>query len=162
MSKLIAFVLMLCVSVFAVVRGSADKPDYVETEIYIVDGGLMRLIPISEQILEGDREFMAKQCLRRLIRGYDKNKKIRRLIPADYSCMSLKLNRETAYINIKTKYFEGVITNRDIERLLVYQIVNTITAVDGIDTVKFTLDGKSSKRWGGYLDLRNVFFPEQL
>ncbi len=160
MGRAIAFILMLCISLFTFVKGSAEKPEYIDTPIYIVDAGLMRLIPVSEQIAEGDTEFKARQCLRRLIKGYDKNKKIRRLIPDEYSCMSVNVERETAYINIKSKYFEGVITSRDIERLLVYQIVNTITAVEGIDTVKFTVDGKSIKKWGGYLDLRNVFFPE--
>lgn len=162
LKQIILFVLMLTTAAFGVIRAQTDKPETDFTEIYVVDSELMRLIPVTEQLIKGDAEFMAQQSLRRLIEGYDDNRKIRRLIPDKPGCVSLKLDGRTALVNLKTKYFKNSVTSRDIEKLFVYQLVNTVTAVEGIDAVKFTLDGSPSKKLAGFLDMRDLFVPDYL
>lgn len=162
MKRIILFTILLMTAVFGIVRAQTDKPELTDTEIYVVDSELMRLIPITEQLIKGDTEFMAQQAVRRLIRGYDGNRKIRRLIPEISGCMSLRLDGETACINIKTKYIKEKLTNRDLEKLFVYQLVNTVSSIPGIDVVKFTLDGCRAKELSGFLDMREVFYPDYL
>ncbi|MDO5396426.1 MAG: GerMN domain-containing protein [bacterium] len=162
MKRIILFTAMLITAVFGIVRAQADRPELASAEIYVVDSELMRLIPVTEQLIKGDGEFMAQQAVRRLIRGYDSNRKIRRLIPERGDCISLKLNDRIACINLKTKYLKDELTSRDLEKLFVYQVVNTVTAVPGIDAVKFTLDGCQTKKLAGYLDMRDVFVPDYL
>ena len=162
MKQIILFVLMLTTAVLGVIKARSDKPEITYTEIYVVDSELTRLIPITERLIKGDAEFMAQQTLRRLIEGYDNNKKIRRIIPDKPGCVSLALDGHVACVNIKTKYVTDKLTSRDIEKLFVYQIVNTVTAIDGIDAVKFTLDGSSAKKLAGFLDMRNLYFPDYL
>lgn len=162
LKQIILFALMLVTALYGVIRAQSDKPELDSTEIYVVDSELMRLIPVTEQLIKGDTEFMAQQTLRRLIQGYDDNKKIRRLIPDKSGCISLKLDGQVACVDIKTKYLGDNLTSRDIEKLFVYQVVNTVTAVDGIDAVKFTLDGSPAKKLAGFLDMRNLFVPDYL
>lgn len=162
MKQIIMFILLLSTAVTSFFFGRADKPQLTDIPVYVVDAQLMRLIPVAEPVIEGDTEFMAQQVMRRLISGHDKNRKIRRIIPDSGACMSLKVRDKVANINIKTKYFKNCLTSRDIEKLCVYQIVNSITEVEGIEAVKFTIDGKSTKKLAGYLDMRDLFVPDYL
>lgn len=162
MKQIIMFILLLSTAVTSFFFGCADNPQLTEVPVYVVDMQLMRLIPISEPIIDGDAEFMAQQVIRRLISGHDKNRKIRRLIPENGGCMSLKVTDKVANINIKAKYFKDILTSRDIEKLCVYQIVNSVTEIEGIEAVRFTIDGRSTKKLAGYLDMRDLFVPDYL
>ena len=44
--------------------------------------------------------------------------------------------------------------------LIVYQIVNSLTSIDGIDNVRFTVDGKVKKEYAGFIDMRETFIPD--
>ena len=50
--------------------------------------------------------------------------------------------------------------NRDLEYLFVYQIVNSLTSIEGIDAVNFKIDGKIQKKFKGFVDMREVFVPD--
>ena len=53
--------------------------------------------------------------------------------------------------------------NRDIEKLFIYQIVNTLTSIKGIRFVKFTIDGVIHKDFIGFYDMRDTYkftYPE--
>lgn len=162
LKQILLFILLLSTAAISLFFGRADKPQLTDVPVYVVDAQLMRLIPVSEPVIEGDSEFMAKQVVRRLIRGHDKNRKIRRLVPENGGCMSIKVRDKVANINIKSKYFKDCLTSRDIEKLCVYQIVNSVTEIEGIEAVKFTIDGRSTKKLAGYIDMRDLFVPDYL
>ena len=44
--------------------------------------------------------------------------------------------------------------------LMVYSIVNSLTEIDGIVNVRFTIDGRVQKDFVGYLDMRETFIPD--
>ena len=53
--------------------------------------------------------------------------------------------------------------SRDIEKLFIYQIVDTLTGIKGIRFVKFTVDGVVKKDFMGYYDMRETYkfvYPE--
>ena len=152
---------MAATAVFSVVKAWSDTPQMTETNIYVVDSELMRLLPIETEIIDGAPDFKAGQALRVLINGYDNNRKIRRLIPDDSRSLTLKVRNGCANIDIHTKRLSGI-NSRDIERLFIYQLVNTLTSIDGIDTVRFTIDGEQKKRFAGYMDMREIFVHDPL
>ena len=39
-------------------------------------------------------------------------------------------------------------------------IVNSLTSIDGIVKVKFTIDGKPQKNFKGFIDMREAFIPD--
>ncbi len=164
MRRLVFLFIIICgITSFAVAcRTSGDVPK-TQTQVYFVDARLMRLLPYTAEIIDADTEHMAKAALEVLINGRDDNNNIRRLIPADKDCLSVSVKDNIAYVDIDSKIKKTLNFNRDIEKLFVYQIVNTLTSVKGIRFVKFTVDGAVHKDFLGFYDMREAYkftYPE--
>lgn len=165
MKRLLFFTIILISSVICVFLALRDKPQNIKTEIYVVDSELMRLIPIETDIIQGAPEFMAKQAVTKLIIGYDNNRKIRRLIPNSKKSLTVAVKGSRAEVNINSAVFKesGIsINSRDIEKLFIYQLVNTLSSISGIETVTFTIDGKTEKRFAGFADMREIFVADYM
>ena len=63
-----------------------------------------------------------------------------------------------AYVDIKQELADKHPEGRDLELLTVYSIVNSLTGLDGIVNVRFTIDGKRQKDFKGYIDMRETFY----
>ncbi len=136
-----------------------DKP-MVEAKLYFVDVQMMRLLPLKVYIYDSTPQKEAKILLNELIRGRDDNPKIRRIIPDIKNCMSVKVEDKTAYVDIKKEMVENHPDGRDLEILTVYSIVNSLTSIKEIETVRFTIDGKRQKDFKGFVDMRETFIPD--
>jgi spore germination protein GerM len=67
---------------------------------------------------------------------------------------SVDVYGDTAYVNLSARFKEACAgMTAQSEMLLVYSIVNTITAMDGISKVQFTVEGKQVDKLAGYLCL---------
>ena len=158
--KHIAFVLILAAAFGAVVAARGMKVQTEEVKLYFVDAEMMRLIPISTTIPKTNTQKMAQYVVDELIEGRDDNPKIRRIIPKEKRCMTVKVKDKIAYVDIKNSMVEAQPDGRDLEMLTVYSVVNSLTDLDGIVNVRFTIDGKTQKDFKGYLDMRETFIPD--
>ena len=131
-----------------------------EVRLYFTDAQILKLLPVRVQIPELSTEEQAKLVIDALIEGDDDNLKIRRTIPDIRGCMSVKVRDEIAYVDIKRSMVENHVEGRDMELLTVYSIVNSLTSIKGITNVRFTVQGKVSKDFMGYLDMRETFIPD--
>lgn len=157
------FIILSGVVSFAVACSKSHDVPKTETKIYYADARLMRLLPYSAEIIDADTEHMAKAALEVLIQGRDENDNIRRIIPEKDDCLSVYVKDNIAYVDIDSKIKESLNYNRDIEKLFIYQIVNTLTSVKGIRFVKFTVDGDIHKDFLGFYDMRRTYkftYPE--
>jgi len=67
---------------------------------------------------------------------------------------SVDVYGDTAYVNLSARFKEACAgMTAKSEMLLVYSIVNTVTAMDGISKVQFTVEGKQVDKLAGYLCL---------
>lgn len=161
MRKIVFFVLLtICVGV--IVFSCREELPVTSTDLYVVDAELMRLIPIEVEMCKTDKDGQAKFVIERLISGFDENPKIRRLIPDIKNAMSVKVKGSTAYVNISNKMVKNHPDGRVLEKLTVYSIVNSLTEIDGINSVRFTVNKKVTKKFMGYLDMRNIFRKEDV
>ncbi len=156
----IAFVLILAIGFGTVVMTHSMKAEMTEVKVYFVDAEMMRLIPVKTSIPKANTERMAQKVLDEIILGHDDNPKIRRIIPKIENCMSAKVVGEIAYVDIKSEMTDGHPDGRDLELLTVYSIVNSLTGIDGITNVRFTIDGKVQRDFKGHLDMRETFIPD--
>ena len=65
--------------------------------------------------------------------------------------------------DILSEIKDEITVSRDIEKLFIYQVVNTLTSIKGIRFVKFTIDGEIHKNFLGFYDMRDVYsytYPE--
>ena len=161
MKKIVFFVLILtCAATIVFARGE-DKP-MEEVKLYIVDAEMMHLIPTEISIRKMNTQGEAREVVAALIRGFDENPKIRRLIPKIRGCMSVKVEGNTAHVNITKAMVKNHPDGRVLEQLTVYSIVNSLTSIRGIDNVQFTIDGKIRRDFMGYMDMRGAFAFENV
>ena len=157
------FIILSGVISFAVACSKSDDVPKTQTQIYYVDARLMRLLPYSAEIIDADTDHMAKAALEALVAGRDNNDNIRRVIPDMDDCLSVYVKDNIAYVDINSKIKKKMNYNRDIEKLFIYQIVNTLTSVKGVRFVKFTVDGDIHKDFLGFYDMRRTYkytYPE--
>ncbi len=148
---------------FAVACARSDEVIKTPATIYYVDAEMNRLLPYDDEIPDADAEHMAAAVTEKLIEGRDDNDKIRRLIPKEEDCISTRVDGNTVYVDIKSYIAEGLPYSRDIEKLFIYQIVDTLTSIKGIRFVRFTVDGEVRRDFMGYYDMRETYkfvYPE--
>lgn len=132
----------------------------INAQIYYVDHSMLRLIPVNLNLEKTTTKDAANEIIETLIEGNDKNSKILRVIPSEEKCMSVKLNDKTAIVNLKESFIKNKPENKIHGLLAVYSIVNSLTSIEGIDTVKFQIDGKEDKGFVSGLDMRETFIPD--
>ena len=132
----------------------------INAQIYYVDHSMLRLIPINLNLGKTTTKNAANLIVDKLIEGNDKNPKILRVIPSKVKCMSVKLKNKTAIVNLKKDCIKNKPENKIHGLLAVYSIVNSLTSIEGIDTVQFRIDGKEDKGFVSGLDMRETFIPD--
>ena len=129
-------------------------------EIYYIYSDMLRIVSVEFPCKENSTEGQATEVIAQLIEGQDKNKKIRRMIPDIKNCLRVRVENDVAYVDISGKCIEHFQDGRVAEELIVFQIVNSLTSIDGIVKVRFTIDGKSKKDFKGFIDMRETFIPD--
>ena len=152
---------IISLSVFLFILLSAvsfgKDAEYESVAVYFVDSQMLRLVGVQTQIEKNDVNSQAKEVIQTLIEGHDDNKKIRRVLPKIKNGMTVKVFEGIAYVDIKEKMLEKQERGRDIENLAIYSIVNSLTEIDGIKAVRFTIDGIAREDYVGYIDMRDTF-----
>ncbi|HIU48835.1 MAG TPA: GerMN domain-containing protein [Candidatus Avimonoglobus intestinipullorum] len=132
-------------------------------ELYFVDSQMLRLMKTEYNVGRVSRQKAAEKVLEELIKGRDENEKILRLIPNVKKCMTVKVEHNIAYVDLKKSFVEQYTSDeRQHEILLVYSIVNSLTSVEGISNVRFTIEGKEESKLKGFIDMRETFIPDYL
>ncbi len=154
------FVLLAAVCTFAVSSFGTSGIQMTSVKLYFTDAQILKLLPTRVQIPKFNTEEQAKYVLKLLIKGDDDNLKIKRTIPNIKGCMSVYVKDGIAYVDIKNSAVKNHAEGRDIELLTVYSVVDSLTSVEGIHNVRFTVNGKKQKDFMGYLDMRETFIPD--
>ncbi len=141
---------------------NADEVNAVNetVDLYFVDSELMMLIPSTYYIPDVSREKAAKKVISELISGRDDNDKIMRIMPKIKNGVTVKVKNDTAYVNLSNEFVQTHTDNAHKEILTVYSIVDSLTSIDGIKKVRFTIGGKEQAKFKGNIDMREVFFPD--
>lgn len=160
MFRNILFVIILAVGFTTVGAATREASESVQVKLYFTDADFMRLIPENTSVKKTDVQNEARAVIRELIKGRDQNPKIRRLIPDIKRCMTVSTRGDVAYVDITQKMIDVHPEGREAERLTVYQIVNSLTSIDGIECVRFTVNGSTQKNFMGYLDMREPFVAD--
>ncbi|MGN1115402.1 MAG: GerMN domain-containing protein [Candidatus Ornithomonoglobus sp.] len=164
MKKIIfALIMVTGITCFVIACSRREQVPTVKTEIYFVDSEMNRLLPYSEDIIDADAEHQVSAVVDKLIAGHDDNAKIRRLLPDKRGYISAKVNDNIVYVDLSSEIADELPCSRDIEKLVIYQIVDSVTRVKGIRFVRFTIDGEIKQDFMGFYDMRNTYkyvYPE--
>ena len=158
MKKIILTCVVLAVSLL-VVSGYKGK-EKKKVELYFVDSSMQRLIASDFYVDARDSSEAARLVIAELLEGRDSNNKIMRIMPNVKNGLSVKVKNGTAVVNISREFQQKHSAMRHHEALTIYQIVNSLTSIDGIVNVKFTIDNKEEKDFKGFCDMRETFIPD--
>ena len=154
------FLLAAILLTAALVAGWHVKKPSETVQLYFVDSSMLRLIPSDFEVGTKNPSKAAKIVINELLRGRDDNDKILRLIPNVKNGLSVKVRGTTAYVNMSDEFVRLHSDIRRHEILTIYSIVDSLTSVDGIVNVKFTIDGREEKDFKGFCDMRETFIPD--
>lgn len=162
MKKFIAFyfAFLAIITFFSMDRTATTSVEADKVTLYFADRQMMRLVPMDYYINSTDTLGEINTVLAELIKGRDTNSAVRRILPRENDLLSAKYDGETAYININTAYLDFWEKGYDMEQLVVYQIVNSVSSVEGVDRVKFLFDGEVRKDFLHSIDMRDTFVPD--
>lgn len=158
--KKIIFAVILIIGFSTIFFSCNNHQTMVGVKLYFVDSEMLRLLPVEIYISDTTPQKKAQAVIDELIQGRDDNPKILRTIPNIKNCMSVKVKDTTAYVDISKEMTEAHPDSRELELLTVYSIVNSLTGIEGITTVRFTIDHEVSKDFMGYIDMRETFIPD--
>ncbi len=155
-------VIALFVAVISLYSGGRQAIEPVSSgntpQVFFVDRRLHRLISLDFPE-KGSPDAICRKMVKELIIGRDNNEEILRIIPKEPGIISVNVKKNAAYVDLSKDIFAKIEKNPENERLIIYQIVNSLASVDGIDRVLFTIDGKVEKDFMGYMDMREIFTP---
>ncbi len=78
-------------------------------------------------------------------------------LPKGAKKLTVKVDNKTATVNMTKDFVKKHPGGSTGEVLTVYAIVNTLTGIDGIDTVKFTIDDETVQEFKGHLEFDKPF-----
>lgn len=155
---------LFCLSLTAIVYFSAGAGQAVRVnepaQIYYVDRRLHHLIPIDYISKSSNPQKIAREITENLILGKSDNSEILQLLPRTENSIKVDVKKNTALVDLSSELCEKIVKNPENERLIVYQLVNSLTSIEGIDTVQFTIGGKTKRDFLGFLDMREIFTPD--
>ena len=159
MKKIITGVVIL-IAVISVTTGCNSQSKAMKVKLYFVDSSMQRLIPSDFTVETKKPEKAAKLVISELLKGRDNNPKILRLIPNIKDGLNVKIKGSTAYVNMSSEFIKNHSDARQHEYLTIYSIVNSLTSVEGIVNVRFTIDNHEQKKFKGFCDMRETFIPD--
>jgi len=130
--------------------------------LYFDDSNSDLLLSVSRSMEQG-KTWSARARVLELLRGPlkgDGNDVLPVMPPgvADADILSVDVYGDTAYVNLSQNFKNACAgMTAKTEMLLVYAIVNTITAMDGISKVQFLVEGKQTQTLAGTLCLADPF-----
>jgi len=130
--------------------------------LYFDDSNSDLLLPVSRSMEQG-KTWSARARVLELLRGPLKGDgdDVLPVMPpgvTDADILSVNVYGDTAYVNLSQRFRSACAgMTAKTEMLLVYAIVNTITAMDGISKVQFLIEGKQTQTLAGTLCLADPF-----
>lgn len=122
--------------------------------VYFVNEDATGLVAESRQVRVSDD--LLRATLEQLIRGPE-NPKLSQAIPSGTRILETRLDGSTAYVSfsheLRTQHWGGSTG----EIMTVYAIVNSLTALPGVDRVLILLEGRYEETLVGHLILDEAF-----
>ena len=130
--------------------------------IYFADTDSDLLLAVSRS-MEQEETWSAKARVLEILRGplagdVDNAWPVMPNGVTESDILSVDVYTDTAYVNVSQNFKDAcaLFSSQD-EMLLVYSIVNTITAMDGINKVQFLVEGEQTDTLTGYLCIADPF-----
>ena len=104
-----------------------------------------RLLEVDKSVRDSNTVSPERTVIRELLAG-PKPGEGYAVLPADASLLSINIRDGICYLNFDEKFVSGMEAGK--EELAIYAVVNSLTSLDGIDQVQFTINSSSDVKLG--------------
>lgn len=127
--------------------------------LYFADEDKSSLVREYRKINITDTRPVEEYILAELIKG-PKDKKNIGLLSENTGVTSVEVTDGTCYVNFKRGFESENSASKEVQRLLIYSVVNSMTGRDGVKNVQFLIDGKKADKFGD-LDISTPLFRNE-
>lgn len=93
---------------------------------------------------------LASTVINELIKGPSDDVSFKRTVPAEAKLLTpVSISGKVATVDMSKEFKTKHPGGKDAEKMTIYSIVNSLTELEGIEKVKFTIDGKAQKEYMG-------------
>lgn len=118
-----------------------------EITLYFAEKGTNQLVPETRTIKVTDQLPLAQYILNELIHGTQEEGHENVLSP-DTILLSVHITDNICFVNFQSNFLSKNAGSEEKERLAVYSVVNSLTALNNIGRVQFLIDGKKVDYFG--------------
>lgn len=105
---------------------------------------------IDAETAGNDVKKLANIIVEELIKGPGKETGLKGTIPEGTRLLSdVVIENNTAIVNLSKEFVDNHPGGKDAEKLTIYSIVNSLTELEGIEKVRFQIEGKTVERLKG-------------
>ncbi|NTW05211.1 MAG: GerMN domain-containing protein [Peptococcaceae bacterium] len=127
--------------------------------VYFSDKQAEKLIAENRELKYVNKTTLPELVIEELIKG-PKNPDLSKTIPEGTVLLSLKVEGDVATVDFSKEFRDNHWGGSAGEIMTIYSVVNTLTELEGIDRVKFILEGKELESLKGHLDLTKPLSPD--
>jgi hypothetical protein len=140
--------------------GPAQAPSQMAT-LYFPSLNDRKLVPEIRPITWAETDAdRVRQILLALVEGSGQG--VSGVLPTSANIRAIFLAPEgTGYVDLPSEFLSGLTPGIESESLIIYAIVNSITAnVSSVKRVKFLIQGQEAETLAGHADLTEAFLPD--
>ncbi|MGI6668478.1 MAG: GerMN domain-containing protein [Acetivibrionales bacterium] len=116
----------------------------------------IRYIDLKDE--EKNASTLASAIINELIRGPSNEATHKRTIPAEAKLRTpVSISKKVATVDMSKEFKTKHPGGKDAEKMTIYSIVNSLTELEEIEKVKFTIEGKSQKEFMGNFKFDALF-----
>lgn len=158
--RVLYLIYLIIITVVGFIPAKRTSTDMNKITIYFADKQMMRLVPVDYYISSKKPQKCAEIVIAELVKERDYDSNIKRILPADEDALSVDVKNDIAVVDLKSISFSNMEKGKLQEQLIVYQLVNSLSSIDGIKRVKFLIDGDAKKELFGFMDMREAYIPD--
>lgn len=112
--------------------------------LYFADKDGAQLVKEERKITINEKEKVEMQAIKELIKGPE-NKDLSRTVAAETKVLSIEIKEGVCFVNFSQEFISRHPGGTMGEQLTIYSVVNTLTALDGIEKVQFLVEGQKNE-----------------
>lgn len=126
--------------------------------LYYANKDKNKLVREYRKINIDDTQPVERYIVGELIKG-PKNESNQGLLSAETGVISVETTDGTCYVNFKQDFISKNTSSPDIEALIVYSLVNSLTEREHIKNVQFLIEGKKTEQFGN-MDISKIYYRD--
>ena len=127
--------------------------------LYFANKKKTKLVREYRKISISDTQPVEQYIVSELIKG-PKNENNSTLLSQDTGVISVETTDGTCYVNFKQDFISKNSSNSNVDKLIIYSLVNSLTEREHIKNVQFLIEGKKTDRFGD-MEIAGLFFPDE-